>query len=95
VPSSTLITATGAPKATVDRTLEDLVLLHLVKRTKSGEHDNSPWQYELVSASGCSSEMSVNGDSLRTRTHVQQQIGGANGDVVDTDDHEQRHPELF
>jgi hypothetical protein len=74
-PASTLVTATGAPKATVDRTLEDLCLLHLVARTKSGDHDNSAWTYDRVGGSsemsgtdaGCSSEMSGIGISLHTQ----------------------------
>jgi hypothetical protein len=36
-----LIAATGIPKGTADRTLEDLALLGLVTRTKTGEHDTA------------------------------------------------------
>jgi hypothetical protein len=45
--SAQLVTATGVPKATTDRTLEDLSLLELVEMSKAGESDNAAWVYQL------------------------------------------------
>jgi hypothetical protein len=39
--------ATGAPKISVDRTLEDLALLKLVVRLKGGAAENAAWTYRL------------------------------------------------
>ncbi len=47
--SGDLMTATGIPRKTSDRTLEDLVLLGLVEREKRETHDNAPWWYSLTS----------------------------------------------
>jgi DNA-binding HxlR family transcriptional regulator len=44
-----ITTAVKAPRTTVERTLEDLTLLGIVKREKSGEHDTAAWQYQLTS----------------------------------------------
>ena len=46
--SGELMTATGIPRMTSDRTLEDLVLLGLVEREKRDTYDNAPWWYSLT-----------------------------------------------
>ena len=39
--------STGIPRTTADRVLEDLSLLGLVQRTKSGDHNTAAWVNEL------------------------------------------------
>jgi hypothetical protein len=39
------MTATGIPKNTALRALEDLALLRLVDMGKTGDHDNSAWSW--------------------------------------------------
>lgn len=43
-----IMTITGIPKTTCDRTLEDLVLLDLVQRDKRADYATSPWWYALT-----------------------------------------------
>ena len=42
-----LVTATGIPKTTTERLIEDMALLGLIDRTKSGSKDNSTWVHSL------------------------------------------------
>jgi hypothetical protein len=43
-----LVSRTEIPKNTAERALEDLTLLGMVERTKSGTHDNAAWQWSLA-----------------------------------------------
>ena len=43
-----LVEATGIPRTTADRALEDLALLGLVNRAKTNGKDTSPWQNSLT-----------------------------------------------
>jgi hypothetical protein len=45
--TSDLVTATGIPKVTTLRALEDLALLHLVEGTKASDQDNAAWRWSL------------------------------------------------
>jgi hypothetical protein len=45
--TSGLVEATSVPKATANLVLEDMALLGLVDGRKAGDHDNSPWVWDL------------------------------------------------
>ena len=70
--SAELIEATGIPKSTADRALEDLALLGLVDRAKAGKAANAHWTYMLSDTARktlpCSFEKSscTRGSSLET-----------------------------
>jgi hypothetical protein len=48
--TAALVTATGIPRTTAERTLEDLALLGLVHRDKDGDHATAAWVHRLTSA---------------------------------------------
>lgn len=45
---SELVAATGIPRKTAERAVDDLVLLGLVERHKEGDHDTAAWRYDLT-----------------------------------------------
>ncbi len=43
-----IMQAADAPRTTVERSLEDLTLLHVLDRDKAGAADNASWLYRLA-----------------------------------------------
>jgi hypothetical protein len=80
VTTGAVVSATGLPKTTAERTLEDLTLLGVVRRHRAGQGETSPWTWQLTDwarnlwPNPASPE--VSGGSLTSPSHSFDDISG-------------------